>query len=67
MNASRNGATSNNLGLSGTALPGNNLNYSINQGYTGRGVGRTAIFRRTTKAPSPNGIWGMATIAIAGR
>ncbi|HHK8418628.1 TPA: fimbria/pilus outer membrane usher protein, partial [Serratia marcescens] len=39
MNASRNGATSNNLGLSGTALPGNNLNYSINQGYTGRGVG----------------------------
>lgn len=39
MNASRNGATSNNLGLSGTALPGNNLNYSISQGYTGRGVG----------------------------
>jgi outer membrane usher protein len=39
MNTSRNGATSNNLGLSGTALPGNNLNYSISQGYTGRGVG----------------------------
>ncbi|MBI6168092.1 fimbrial biogenesis outer membrane usher protein [Serratia marcescens] len=39
MNASRNGATSNNLGLSGTALPGNNLNYSISQGYTGRDVG----------------------------
>ncbi|AIA47208.1 fimbrial biogenesis outer membrane usher protein [Serratia sp. FS14] len=39
MNASRNGATSNNLGLSGTALPGDNLNYSISQGYTGRGVG----------------------------
>jgi len=39
MNASRNGATSNNLGLSGTALEGNNLNYSISQGYTGRGVG----------------------------
>ena len=39
MNASRNGATSNNLGLSGTALPDNNLNYSISQGYTGRDVG----------------------------
>ncbi|MDT3253655.1 fimbria/pilus outer membrane usher protein [Serratia sp. root2] len=39
MNSSRNGATSNNLGLSGSALEGNNLNYSLSQGYTGRGVG----------------------------
>lgn len=39
MNSSRNGATSNNLGLSGSALEGNNLNYSISQGYTGKGQG----------------------------
>uniref|UniRef100_UPI002AA0E01C fimbria/pilus outer membrane usher protein n=1 Tax=Serratia marcescens TaxID=615 RepID=UPI002AA0E01C len=67
MNASRNGATSNNLGLSGTALPDNNLNYSISQAIPAGTWGRTAIFRRTTKAPSPSGTWDMATIAIANR
>ncbi|WP_199637752.1 fimbria/pilus outer membrane usher protein [Serratia sp. PAMC26656] len=39
MNSSRNGPTSHNLGLSGSALEGNNLNYSLSQGYTGRGGG----------------------------
>lgn len=39
MNSSRNGPTSHNLGLSGSALEGNNLNYSLSQGYTGKGGG----------------------------
>lgn len=39
LNSSKNGNTSQNIGLSGTALPDNNLNYSISQGYTSQGEG----------------------------
>lgn len=39
LNSSENGNTSQNIGLSGTALPDNNLNYSISQGYTSQGEG----------------------------
>lgn len=39
LNSSENGNTSQNIGLSGTALPDNNLNYSIGQGYTSQGEG----------------------------
>ena len=39
LNSSKNGSTSHNVGLSGTALPDNNLNYNISQGYTTRGQG----------------------------
>ncbi len=39
LNTSRNGNTSNTVGLNGTALPNGNLNYSISQGYTSQGQG----------------------------
>jgi outer membrane usher protein len=39
LNSSRNGSTSNTVGLNGTALADNNLNYSISQGYTSQGQG----------------------------
>lgn len=39
MNTSRRGSTSNSVGLNGTALPGDNLSYSISQGYTSQGGG----------------------------
>lgn len=39
LNTSRNGTTSNSVGLNGTALPNGNLNYSISQGYTSQGGG----------------------------
>ncbi|AHG19273.2 fimbrial assembly protein [Chania multitudinisentens RB-25] len=39
MNTSRHGSTSNRVGLSGTALPNNNLSYNISQGYTSQGQG----------------------------
>lgn len=51
MNSSRNGPTSHNLGLSGSALEGNNLNYSLSQGYTGKGEAPMAAFKPTIKAP----------------
>ncbi|CAI2488648.1 Outer membrane usher protein fimD precursor [Serratia ficaria] len=51
MNSSRNGATSNNLGLSGSALAGNNLNYSISQGYTGKGQGANGSIQTDYKGP----------------
>ena len=39
LNSSKNGNTSQSVGLSGTALPDDNLNYSISQGYTSQGEG----------------------------
>ncbi|WP_380183016.1 fimbria/pilus outer membrane usher protein [Kalamiella sp. sgz302252] len=39
LNTNRQGATSNRLGLNGTALPHNNLSYSVSQGYTSQGTG----------------------------
>lgn len=39
LNTSRRGSTSNNVGLSGTALPGGNLSYNVSQGYTSQGGG----------------------------
>lgn len=39
LNSSRNGSTSNAVGLSGSALDYDNLNYSISQGYTSQGTG----------------------------
>ncbi|CAM4298777.1 fimbria/pilus outer membrane usher protein [Serratia silvae] len=39
LNTSRNGSTSNAVGLSGTALPNGNLSYSVSQGYTSQGTG----------------------------
>ncbi|MGL5384653.1 MAG: fimbria/pilus outer membrane usher protein [Serratia sp. (in: enterobacteria)] len=39
LNSSRNGSTSNSVGLGGSALPDDNLNYSISQGYTSGGTG----------------------------
>ena len=39
LNSSKNGTTSNNVGLSGTALADGNLNYNITQGYTSQGEG----------------------------
>lgn len=39
MNSSKRGNTTNQLGLSGTALADNNLNYNIQQSYTNRGQG----------------------------
>lgn len=39
MSTSRNGATSNNVGLNGTALENGNLGYGISQGYTSQGQG----------------------------
>lgn len=39
LNTSRNGDTTNNIGLNGTALENNNLNYGISQAYTSQGQG----------------------------
>lgn len=39
LNSSRNGSTSNSVGFSGSALPNDNLSYSISQGYTSEGTG----------------------------
>lgn len=39
LNTSRNGTTSNTVGVNGTALPNGNLNYSVSQGYTSQGRG----------------------------
>lgn len=39
MTSSQQGATSNNVGLNGTALENDNLSYSISQGYTSQGQG----------------------------
>jgi outer membrane usher protein len=39
LNTSRNGTTSNIVGINGTALPNGNLNYSVSQGYTSQGQG----------------------------
>jgi len=39
LNSSKNGNTSHNVGLSGTALRDDNLNYNISQGYTTQGQG----------------------------
>lgn len=39
LNTSRNGKTSNNVGLNGTALENGNLSYSLSQGYTSQGQG----------------------------
>ncbi|WP_242487724.1 fimbria/pilus outer membrane usher protein [Pseudomonas sp. TH31] len=39
LNTSKQGNTTQDVGLSGTALPDNNLNYNIQQGYATRGVG----------------------------
>lgn len=39
VNSSRNGSTSNRVGLYGSALEGRNLSYSISQGYTSQGQG----------------------------
>lgn len=39
LNSSKNGHTSHNVGLSGTALSDDNLNYNISQGYTTNGQG----------------------------
>jgi len=39
LNSSKNGSTSHNVGLSGTALRDGNLNYNISQGYTTQGQG----------------------------
>jgi outer membrane usher protein len=39
MNTSRHGATSNTVGLGGTALPTGNLSYNVSQGYTSQGQG----------------------------
>ncbi|WP_092877250.1 fimbria/pilus outer membrane usher protein [Izhakiella capsodis] len=39
LNSSKNGSTSHNVGLSGTALPDDNMNYSITQGYSTKGGG----------------------------
>ncbi|WP_258785374.1 fimbria/pilus outer membrane usher protein, partial [Klebsiella pneumoniae] len=37
LNSSKNGNTSQSVGLSGTALPDDNLNYSISQGFASQG------------------------------
>ncbi|KFK93993.1 MULTISPECIES: fimbria/pilus outer membrane usher protein [unclassified Serratia (in: enterobacteria)] len=39
MNTSRHGATSNTVGVGGTALPTGNLSYNVSQGYTSQGGG----------------------------
>lgn len=39
LNSSKNGNTSHNVGLTGTALRDDNLNYNISQGYTTQGQG----------------------------
>lgn len=41
MSTSKNGNTTNNLGLSGTALADQNLNYSIGEGYGSQGQGNS--------------------------
>ncbi|MFQ9622603.1 MAG: fimbria/pilus outer membrane usher protein [Enterobacteriaceae bacterium] len=41
MNSSKNGSTSNNLGLSGTLLERNNLSWSVQEGYTSQGRGES--------------------------
>ena len=40
-NSSKNGSTTNNVSASGAALSDNNLNWSIQQGYTSRGQGNS--------------------------
>lgn len=39
MSSSKGGATTHNVGLSGTALQNNNLSWGVNQGYTTQGTG----------------------------
>lgn len=39
LNTSKQGSTSHNIGLNGTALSDNNLNYNVSQGYTAGGQG----------------------------
>ncbi|MCY7261892.1 fimbria/pilus outer membrane usher protein [Pseudomonas protegens] len=39
LNASKQGSTSHDVGLSGTALADNNLNYNVQQGYANQGIG----------------------------
>jgi outer membrane usher protein len=39
MSTSRNGSTSNNVGLNGTALEDGNLSYNLSEGYTSQGQG----------------------------
>ncbi|WP_159564674.1 fimbria/pilus outer membrane usher protein [Budvicia diplopodorum] len=41
LNTSRNGKTSNNVGVSGSLLKNNNLTYNVNQGYTSQGEGNS--------------------------
>ncbi|MFV8868559.1 fimbria/pilus outer membrane usher protein [Serratia fonticola] len=41
LNSSKNGATTQSLGLNGTALAANNLNWGIQQGYGSQGEGNT--------------------------
>ncbi|MCY3510832.1 fimbria/pilus outer membrane usher protein [Klebsiella michiganensis] len=41
LNSSKNGSTSNNLGLSGTLLERNNLSWSVQEGYTSQGRGES--------------------------
>jgi outer membrane usher protein len=41
LNTSKNGNTTHTVGLNGTALAGNNLNWSVQQGYGSQGVGNS--------------------------
>ncbi|MFT2793751.1 fimbria/pilus outer membrane usher protein [Serratia sp. T13T92] len=41
LNTSQKGGTSNSLGMNGTALADNNLNWGVRQGYTSQGVGNS--------------------------
>jgi outer membrane usher protein len=54
LNSSKNGSTSNNLGLSGTLLERNNLSWSVQEGYTSQGRGRAAASMRTGAQPMLN-------------
>ncbi|QGN38983.1 fimbria/pilus outer membrane usher protein [Klebsiella oxytoca] len=57
LNSSKNGSTSNNLGLSGTLLERNNLSWSVQEGYASQGRGESG---------SINGDWRATYAELTG-
>lgn len=56
LSTSKHGNTSNNVGLSGTALKDNNLSWSVQQGYTSQGTGNSGYMNTDYR-----GTYGEAT------
>ena len=50
LNSSKNGSTSNNLGLSGTLLERDNLSWSVQEGYTSQGRGESGSINADWRA-----------------